>query len=59
MQTEYNRQQRRLRLQREIAHFMAQTEKFSDQADPQQKRCFTLAQRCLTRRVNDLAKLNS
>jgi hypothetical protein len=58
MQTEYNRQQRRLRLQREIAHYQGQLEKFADLADPQRKRCFTVARRCLNRRVTDLAKLN-
>jgi hypothetical protein len=57
MQTEYNRQQRRARLQREITHFNLQLAKFASCSDPQQKRCFTTAQRCLKRRQADLAKL--
>ena len=59
MQTEYNRMQRRQRLLREIEHFEGQLHRFSDQADAQRKRCFTIAKRCLNRRRNDLTKLDS
>ena len=57
MLTEHNRQQKRLRLQREIEHFESQMKVFEDQADPQRKRCFTIAKRCLKRRREDLARL--
>lgn len=59
MQTDYNRQQRHLRLNREIEHFEAQLKVFSDQSTPQRKRCYTVALRCLKRRTDDLAKLTS
>lgn len=59
MITEYNRSQRRSRLLREITWFEAQCVKFLDQADPQRKRCYTIATRCLKRRRDDLAKLDS
>lgn len=59
MRTDYSRLQKRQRLLREIVHFMQQCSKFADQADSQQKRCFTIAKRCLKRRRDDLAKLNS
>jgi hypothetical protein len=39
-------------------HF-EQCSKFADQSDSQQKRCFTIAKRCLKRCRDDLAKLNS
>lgn len=57
MQTEYNRQQRKSRLRREVEHFSQQVERFSNCATPQEKRCFTIAKRCLKRRQTDLAKL--
>lgn len=57
MQTEYNRQQRKSRLQREIEHFSQQVEKFRNCVTPQEKRCLTIAKRCLKRRQSDLAKL--
>lgn len=57
MQTEYTREQKRSRLRREIAHYQAQVEKFKDRADPQRKRCYTIALRCLKRRVDTLTKL--
>ena len=59
MQTDYNRQQKRQRLLREIGHFEQQCEKYLDKADSQRKRCYTIAQRCLKRRRDDLAKLDS
>ena len=59
MQTEYTRQQKRQRLLREIGYFMQHCEKYLDQADSQRKRCFTIAQRCLKRRRDDLAKLDT
>lgn len=58
MRTDYTRLQKRQRLLREIVHF-EQCSKFADQADSQQKRCFTIAKRCLKRRRGNLAKLNS
>ena len=57
MQTEHNRQQRRLRLQREIEHFGQQVEKFSSRATPEERRSYTIAERCLKRRKADLSKL--
>lgn len=57
MKTAYGVQQSRQRLEREIAHFRSQVEKFSDRASPQQKRCWTRAVRCLKRRSDDLARL--
>ena len=59
MQTAYNRLQKRQRLLREIEHFESQVRMFEDQADAQRKRCHTIARRCLQRRRNDLAKLDS
>ena len=59
MQTAYNRLQRRQRLLREIEHFESQVRMFEDRADPQRKRCYTIAQRCLKRRRDDLARLDS
>lgn len=57
MLTEHNREQKRARLRREIDHFKAQVDLYSDRADSQQKRCYTTALRCLKRRVESLAKL--
>lgn len=57
MLSEYNREQKRSRLRREIDHFQAQVEKFQDRADAQRSRCHTIALRCLKRRVDTLAKL--
>ena len=57
MPTEHNREQKRSRLRREIAHYQAQVEKFKDRADAQRKRCHTIALRCLKRRADSLAKL--
>jgi len=59
MQTDYNRQQKRQRLLNEIGHFLRSCEKYLDQADSQRKRCYTIAKRCLKRRRDDLAKLDS
>ena len=59
MQTDYNRQQKRQRLVREIEHFEGQLRVFEDQDDSQRKRCYTIAKRCLKRRRDDLAKLDS
>jgi hypothetical protein len=59
MQTDYNRQQRRQRLEREIQRFEGQLKVFSDRSTPQRKRCYTVALRCLKRRTDDLAKLTS
>lgn len=59
MITEYNRNQKRSRLHREISWFEAQCAKFQDQADPQRKRCYTIAKRCLKRRHDDLMKLDT
>ena len=55
--TEHNRTQRRNRLTREIIHFENQMAKFADQSDPQRKRAYTIACRCLKRRRIDLEKL--
>lgn len=49
MQTDYNRQQKRQRLVREIEHFEGQLRVFEDRADSQRKRCYTIAMRCLNR----------
>lgn len=57
MLTEYNREQKRTKLRREIAHYLAQVEKFKDRADAQRKRCHTIALRCLKQRADSLAKL--
>ena len=59
MQTNYNRQQKRQRLLNEIGHFELQCAKYLDQADSQRKRCYTIAKRCLKRRRDDLAKLDT
>ena len=59
MQTDYNRQQKRQRLVREVEHFEGQLRVFEDRADSQRKRCYTIAMRCLKRRRDDLAKLDN
>lgn len=54
--TTYNREQRVARLNREIAHFRAQIERFGDAATPREKAAYTRAKHCLNRRLADLAK---
>ena len=59
MRAAYNLLQRRQRLLREIEHFRSQVDAYSDRANAQRKRCYTVALRCLKRRTDDLAKLTS
>lgn len=59
MRTDYNREQIRQRLLREIEHFEGQLRIFEPRAEAQQKRCYTIAKRCLKRRRDDLIKLDS
>ena len=54
--TEYNRQQKISRLQREVSHFRAQLEKFTGDS-PQDKRRHSIARRCFNDRIKQLTKL--
>lgn len=57
MQTAYNREQRRQRLEREASYFAAQVERHSARSNAQEKRAHTLAVRCLKHRTEDLENL--
>lgn len=57
MQTGYNREQRRQRLEREARYFAAQIERHSARSNAQEKRAHTLAVRCLKYRTEYLEKL--
>lgn len=56
--TRYNLLQRQARLQREITHFTSQTAKFVNHRTSQEQRSFTIATRCLNRRMSDLEKID-
>lgn len=57
MQTAYNCDQRRQRLEREASYFAAQVERHAVRSNAQEKRAHTLVVRCLKRRMADLEKL--
>jgi hypothetical protein len=49
--------QKRARLEREICHYTGQVLVHRERTTPQKRRSYTIALRCLKRRVEDLAKL--
>ena len=59
MLSDHNRKQKESRLKREIEHFRSQIKKFGHPATSQQKRCSTIAQRCLAERQRDLSSLEA
>lgn len=58
-QFEYRRTVRMDRLQREVKHFTARVEATKNPVTPTQRNAHTRAQRCLNRRVRDLAKVSA
>ncbi len=57
MASMYILNQKRARLEREICHYTGQVLVHRERTTPQKRRSYTIALRCLKRRVEDLAKL--
>jgi hypothetical protein len=55
----YIKNQKRARLEREICHYTGQVLVYRERTTPQKRRAYTIALRCLKRRVEDLTRLLS
>ena len=55
----YTMNRKRARLEREICHYTGQVLVHRERTTPQTRRAYTIALRCLRRRVEDLARLLS